>query len=282
MLGSPARCSGDRLGSRRAAERLPQHPGSGLVADCRTRPLLPPASAGSRRTGRRRGCRQMWQQIGHDGVPRSIRSGPSRATPNALTGLTSQPFWGFLPEATKQECLECHSADYRILEEAGENPTSADAKYGVTCVGCHTPHEAGTTEGGAWDEEWTPQLRTTRARGEDDLCVECHNGEIPEGTTAVAGYRDPSSDEGDDGRLRRHRRRRRSRASTRASASSATCRRRVSAAAACSCGGNHTFNIIEPEGGRRGLADPGRHGRAPSRPQRRSRAALPSSPPPTR
>ena len=65
----------------------------------------------------------------------------------------------------------------------GENPTSADAKYGITCVGCHTPHE-NTTEGGAWDEEWTPQLRTGSAK---TLCVECHNGEIPEGTTAAPG-----------------------------------------------------------------------------------------------
>ena len=55
--------------------------------------------------------------------------------------------------------------------------------YGITCVGCHTPHE-NTTEGGAWDEEWTPQLRTGSAK---TLCVECHNGELPEGTTAAPG-----------------------------------------------------------------------------------------------
>jgi hypothetical protein len=129
------------------------------------------------------GADMMWQQLGHDGSAAQYPDWAIEGHANALTGLTSQPFWGFLDEATKQECLECHSADYRILEEGGENPTSADAMYGITCVGCHTPHE-NTTEGGAWDEEWTPQLRTGSAK---TLCVECHNGELPEGTTAAPG-----------------------------------------------------------------------------------------------
>ncbi|MGE5228189.1 MAG: multiheme c-type cytochrome, partial [Deltaproteobacteria bacterium] len=129
------------------------------------------------------GADMMWQQTGHDGSAAQYPDWAIEGHANALTGLTSQPFWGFLDEATKKECLDCHSADYRILEEAGENPTSADAMYGITCVGCHTPHE-NTTEGGAWDEEWTPQLRTGSAK---TLCVECHNGEIPEGTTAAPG-----------------------------------------------------------------------------------------------
>jgi hypothetical protein len=129
------------------------------------------------------GADMMWQQLGHDGSAAQYPDWAIEGHANALTGLTSQPFWGFLDEATKKECLECHSADYRILEEAGENPTSADAMYGITCVGCHTPHE-NTTEGGAWDEEWTPQLRTGSAK---TLCVECHNGELPEGTTAAPG-----------------------------------------------------------------------------------------------
>jgi hypothetical protein len=129
------------------------------------------------------GADMMWQQTGHDGSAAQYPDWAIEGHANALTGLTSQAFWAFLPEATKQECLECHSADFRILAEAGENPTSADAKYGVTCVGCHTPHE-NTTEGGAWDEEWTPQLRTGSAQ---TLCVECHNGELPEGTTASPG-----------------------------------------------------------------------------------------------
>ena len=129
------------------------------------------------------GADMMWQQTGHDGSAAQYPDWAIEGHANALTGLTSQPFWGFLDEATKQECLECHSADFRILKEGGENPSSADAMYGITCVGCHTPHE-NTTEGGAWDEEWTPQLRTGSAK---TLCVECHNGELPEGTTAAPG-----------------------------------------------------------------------------------------------
>ena len=125
----------------------------------------------------------LWQQTGHDGSAAQYPDWKVEGHANALTGLTSQSFWGFLPEATKQECLECHSTDYRIMEESGENPSSSDAEYGVTCVGCHTPHE-NTTQGGAWDEEWTPQLRTGSAK---TLCVECHNGEIPEGTMASPG-----------------------------------------------------------------------------------------------
>jgi len=125
----------------------------------------------------------MWQQTGHDGSAAQYPDWAIEGHADALTGLTSQAFWGFLDEATKQECLECHSADYRIMEEAGMSPTSADAQYGITCVGCHTPHE-NNTEGGAWDEEWTPQLRTGSAQ---TLCIECHNGEIPEGTQAEPG-----------------------------------------------------------------------------------------------
>ncbi len=125
----------------------------------------------------------VWQQSGHDGNAAQYPDWAIEGHANALTGLTSQSFWQFLDETTKQECLECHSADFRIMKEAGETPTSADARYGVTCVGCHTPHQ-NTTEGGAWDEEWTPQLRTGSAK---TLCVECHNGEIPEGTMASPG-----------------------------------------------------------------------------------------------
>ena len=53
-------------------------------------------------------------------------------------------------------------------------PTGAEAKYGITCVGCHTPHEKGTAKG-VWNEDFTPQLRTD---GQRTLCVTCHNAEI--------------------------------------------------------------------------------------------------------
>ena len=175
-------------------------------------------------------------------MPRSIRTGPSRATRTRSPASPVSRSGRFLDEATKKECLECHSADFRILKEAGENPTSADAQYGITCVGCHTPHE-NTTEGGAWDEEWTPQLRTGSAQ---TLCIECHNGELPEGATAspgaeihhpmkemMAGYgaigvtEIPSPHEGE----------------------CVKCHMPPTSISRGSVqlGGNHTFNIIEPE-----------------------------------
>ena len=106
----------------------------------------------------------------------------------ALTDLTGQSFWAFLPEATKQECLECHSADFRIMKEAGKAVTSADVKYGITCVGCHSPHEAGTIVG-KWDEEFDAQLNNDASLNgnSSNLCIECHNGEIPVGSTASPG-----------------------------------------------------------------------------------------------
>ena len=134
------------------------------------------------------GVEQKWQQVTHELASGQYPEWANEGHADALTGLTSQPFWGFLPEETKQECLECHSTDYVLLEEAGENPTSADAKYGVTCVGCHAPHEAGTIQG-AWSEHANAQLRDDASLEGDgsNLCTKCHNGEIPEGTTASPG-----------------------------------------------------------------------------------------------
>jgi hypothetical protein len=184
----------------------------------------------------------MWQQTGHDGSAAQYPDWAIEGHADALTGLTGQSFWAFLDEATKKECLECHSADFRILKEAGKNPSSTDAQYGITCVGCHTPHE-NTTEGGAWDEEWTPQLRTGSAQ---TLCIECHNGELPVGGTAspgaeihhpmkemMAGYgaigvtEIPSPHEGE----------------------CVKCHMPPTSVSRGSVqlGGNHTFNIIEPE-----------------------------------
>ena len=61
-------------------------------------------------------------------------------------------------------------------------------KYGITCAGCHAPHEAGTITG-AWDEEFDAQLVNDAelAGNGSNLCTECHNGEIPEGSTASPG-----------------------------------------------------------------------------------------------
>jgi nitrate/TMAO reductase-like tetraheme cytochrome c subunit len=133
-----------------------------------------------------------WQQSGHDGSAAQYPEWASEGLPfghaDALTALTSQPFWASFPEATKQSCLECHSADFRILKDAGRNPTSADAKYGITCVGCHAPHDAGTVKG-VWDDEFDAQLVNDNqlAGNGSNLCTECHNGEIPAGSTASPG-----------------------------------------------------------------------------------------------
>jgi Cytochrome c554 and c-prime len=130
----------------------------------------------------------LWQQIGHDGSAAQYPEWASEGHANALTVLTSQAFWGFMSESDKQTCLECHSADFRILKANGENPQSTDVKYGVTCVGCHAPHDAGTVKG-VWDEDFDAQLNNDASLGGNgsNVCTECHNGELPEGTTASPG-----------------------------------------------------------------------------------------------
>ena len=129
------------------------------------------------------GSTTMWQQTGHDGSAAQYPEWASERHANALNVLTSEPFWAFLSESDKQGCLECHSADFRIMKEAGKTVTSADVKYGVTCVGCHTPHAAGTAKG-VWDEEFDTQLITDSAK---TLCTTCHNAEIPAGQQATPG-----------------------------------------------------------------------------------------------
>ncbi|HEY5472052.1 MAG TPA: hypothetical protein VIK32_02560, partial [Candidatus Limnocylindrales bacterium] len=125
----------------------------------------------------------VWQNKGHDGsaaqYPEWNSEGLAFGHADSLTKLKDA--MGPNPPAS---CLECHSADYRIAVEAGKTPpTGAQAKYGITCVGCHKPHDAGTAKG-AWDEAFDTQLITDNAK---TLCVECHNGEIPAGTTASPG-----------------------------------------------------------------------------------------------
>lgn len=69
-----------------------------------------------------------------------------------------------------EDCLHCMSADYRWNEEL----TVETAKYGVTCVACHTPHD---TPG---DDK--PAIADVGA-----LCKDCHNAHLEEGATAEAG-----------------------------------------------------------------------------------------------
>jgi nitrate/TMAO reductase-like tetraheme cytochrome c subunit len=140
------------------------------------------------------GADSVWQQTGHDGsaaqYPEWASEGPANALShaNALETLTSEPFWGFMSESDKQACLECHSADFRIMKEAGKAVTSADVQYGVTCVGCHAPHEAGKVKG-VWDEEFDAQLAMSDPDDTNgsDLCTQCHNAEIPVGQAATPG-----------------------------------------------------------------------------------------------
>ena len=42
-------------------------------------------------------------------------------------------------EKKNDNCLECHSQDYRSAKK-GEKPTIETAKHGLTCVTCHEPH----------------------------------------------------------------------------------------------------------------------------------------------
>ncbi len=121
----------------------------------------------------------VWQYRGHDGAANQYPDWKVEGHATALEDLKA--VMGPNPPAS---CLECHSADYRIAVEAGKTPpTGAQAQYGITCVGCHTPHDKGTAMG-EWSEEFTPQLRTDSQK---TLCVTCHNGEIPEGQSAAPG-----------------------------------------------------------------------------------------------
>jgi hypothetical protein len=123
------------------------------------------------------GVDTVWQYRGHDGAANQYPDWQQEGHANALTALKA--VMGPDPPAS---CLKCHSADY-IIAPDNAKPTGAQAKYGITCVGCHTPHDKGTATG-EWSSGFTPQLRTDSQK---TLCVSCHNGEIPEGTTASPG-----------------------------------------------------------------------------------------------
>ena len=119
-----------------------------------------------------------WISTGHDGSAAQYTdwSGGADFHNKSLEALKA--VMGPNPPAA---CLECHSADYRIAPDDAK-PTGAQAKYGITCVGCHTPHEKGTARG-IWDEAFTPQLITD---GQKTLCVTCHQAEL-DGKVATAG-----------------------------------------------------------------------------------------------
>ena len=129
-----------------------------------------------------------WEQSGHDGGAQQyaewFTEGLDFGHSVALKTLQN------VGESDNPECLKCHSADYRIMKEAGKLQTAEQqnnftAKFGVTCVGCHTPHDAGSTKG-RWDDAFDTQLVGDPANP-SDACAACHNGGLPEGETVSPG-----------------------------------------------------------------------------------------------
>jgi hypothetical protein len=118
----------------------------------------------------------MWQSAGHDGSAAQYSEWANEPHANSLADLRAAfgpgPTWPSFLNA----CLKCHSADYRIAD-ASSKPDINTAKYGITCVGCHDPHDKGTAKG-AWDEGFDTQLTTDNAK---TLCVQCHTAEIGTG-----------------------------------------------------------------------------------------------------
>lgn len=120
-----------------------------------------------------------WVVNGHDGSATQYTDWSGGADKHAQALMQLKAVMGPNPPAA---CLKCHSTDYIIAPE-GEKPTGEQAKYGITCVGCHTPHEKGTAKG-VWNEEFTPQLVTD---GQKTLCVTCHTAELGASGVAKAG-----------------------------------------------------------------------------------------------
>lgn len=75
---------------------------------------------------------------------------------------------GLLPE----ECQRCH---------APGDGVGADVSYGVTCVGCHTPHGETPEDGVAAEYMLLDEPYA--------LCVSCHNSRLPKGEMMLVGTR---------------------------------------------------------------------------------------------
>ena len=120
-----------------------------------------------------------WTQKGHEGMATQYTDFKGSVSRHSVALESLKASAGPNPPAA---CLKCHSADYIIAPE-GEKPTGAQAKYGVTCVACHTPHDRGTARG-VWSEEFWPQLRTDSQK---TLCVTCHTAELGAKGVAVPG-----------------------------------------------------------------------------------------------
>jgi len=116
-----------------------------------------------------------WSARGHEEGAQQYNEWAMEGHADSLTGLKASGH-------ASESCLECHSADYRMAE-ADAKPTVSEAKYGVTCQVCHSPHSQ-SDQTSLWNEERNPQLTAPR----EELCVQCHHDpSIPEGGTAVPG-----------------------------------------------------------------------------------------------
>ncbi len=62
-------------------------------------------------------------------------------------------------EILQDACLECHSTDYLLAENA-QKPTIRTAKYGITCAACHNSHKM--------------MQNGTSARKFNEPCIACH------------------------------------------------------------------------------------------------------------
>ncbi len=62
----------------------------------------------------------------------------------------------------QDHCMECHSTDYYLAEEAGDTlPTKEEVKWSIECVRCHTPHGTTTND-------------KMLILPEDETCGQCH------------------------------------------------------------------------------------------------------------
>ena len=123
------------------------------------------------------GVPTVWQSKGHEGTAAQYPEWKAEKHASALVDLKAAV--GPNPPAS---CLQCHSADYRNAP-SGAKPTGAQAQYGVTCVGCHTPHNAGQAKG-VWDSEFDTQLVGDPANP-SDLCSTCHNDQNGDAVVAA-------------------------------------------------------------------------------------------------
>ena len=127
----------------------------------------------------------LWQQDGHDGSAAQYPEWANEGHAMALDALTGSPSGPRSPGHERVPRVPFGRLPHRRRRPGKTPPTSARLKYGITCVGCHTPHDAGTTKG-TWDEEFDAQL-IGNPKNSSNLCITCHNGELPVDQEATPG-----------------------------------------------------------------------------------------------